>query len=75
MGLGCYPSNNKEHTNLLTSLFCYDAASKTISTSNNPTETMYECVAYLFECCYDLLLSTASNVSVNPGFEKFTGQY
>ena len=33
----------------------------------------YDCVAYLFELCYDLMLSSSSNASQNPGFEKFIG--
>ena len=32
-------------------------------------------VPYLFECCYDLLLSKNHNVSNNPGYESITGQY
>jgi hypothetical protein len=31
-------------------------------------------VGYLFECCYDLLISPNRNVSQNPGFESFVGQ-
>ena len=39
------------------------------------TKTKYDCLAYLFELCYDLMLSAASNVLQNPGFEAFTGQH
>ena len=78
LGLGCNPSANKKefhdsctHCNK----FCWQAATNTIKYSDNPTETKYDLLAYLFECCYDLMFSVASNVSQNPGFEKFAGQY
>ena len=31
-------------------------------------------VAYLFEVCYDLLLSAESNVSNSPGYESIINQ-
>ena len=75
IGLGCYPSANDNHITALTSsFFDFTAASHTIQNSNDQMDTKYNCVAYLFELCYDLLLSAVSNVSVNPGFEKFTLQ-
>ena len=77
IGLGCAPSTNKNHVALLTStLFCHAAASATIkNNSDNEIDVLHDSVAYLFECCYDLMLSAASNVSVNPGFERFAGQH
>ena len=75
IGLGCYPSANDNHITALTSsFFDFTAASHTIQNSNDQMDTKHNCVAYLFELCYDLLLSAVSNVSVNPGFEKFTLQ-
>jgi hypothetical protein len=32
-------------------------------------------VGFLFECCYDLAISPSRNVSQNPGFESFVGQF
>jgi len=76
IGLGCFPTTNNNHTSLLTSnLFCYKAVPDAMKQNNNKHEVMHNCIAYLFESCYDLLLSTSSNVSVNPGFESFTGQF
>ena len=77
IGLGCYPSSdNAFHTSFLNSdKFCRNAVSNTIKNSSNPTSTKYDCIAYLFELCYDLMLSAASNISQNPGFEAFTGQH
>jgi len=78
LGLGCNPSTDKErflHSFTHSNKFCWKAASNAIKYSSNPTRTKYNCLAYLFECCYDLMLSAASNVSQNPGFESFTGQH
>ena len=77
LGLGCFPSEQNNCASLITSdLFCHAAAKQTIqNNSKGEMDVVRDCVAYLFECCYDLMLSTASNVSVNPGFERFTGQH
>ena len=76
MALCCYPKLNGCYESLLTSnTFCFDKANSTISRSSNLLHTKYECISYLFECCYDLMMSAASNVSESPGFEKFNGQH
>jgi hypothetical protein len=35
----------------------------------------YHLVGYLFECCYDLAIAPCRNVSENPGFESFLGEF
>ena len=55
--------------------FCWKVVLNTIKYSSNPTGTKYNCLACLYECCDDLILLAASNVSQNPGFESFAGQY
>ena len=59
--------NSKKH--------CWKEASNVIKNSSDRTKTKYDCLAYLFELCYELLLSAASNVSQNPRFEAFPGQH
>jgi hypothetical protein len=38
-------------------------------------EKQLHLVGYLFELCYDLALSPNDNVSQNPGFETFIGEF
>ena len=76
VALDCFPLENKQYTDLLTSnLFCWDIVGKVMSKRSDLIKVKYDCVAYLFELCYNLMLSAASNISHNPEFEMFTGQH
>ena len=73
IGLGCHLSANNHYSSLLTSnFFNWKEVNFTLKHSKDPVKVKYNCVAYLFELCYDLMLSAASNVSESPGFETFT---
>ena len=75
--LGCHPSTeNTNHASFVNSnKCCWKEASNLIKHSSDPTKTKYDCLTYLFELYYDLMLSVASNASQNPWFEAFTGQH
>ena len=53
----------------------WKAAASTSNKSKEPIKMKHNCLSYLFKLYYDLLLSDLSNISNNPGFESFTGQY
>ena len=73
IGLGCHPSANNYYSSLLTSnFFNWKEVKFTLKHSKDPANVKHNCVAYLFELCYDLMFSAASNVSESPGFETFT---
>ena len=55
--------------------FNWDRMSNYVKNRYDADKCKYDCTAYLFELCYDLLFSSSSNVSQNPGFEKFAGQH
>ena len=77
LGLGCTPSAHEGFHQSFTNSnkFSWKSATQAVKNSSDPTKTKCDCLVYLFECCYDLMLSAASNVSQNPGFESFTGQH
>ena len=43
--------------------------------NDSTREMQLSCVGYLWELCYDLMLSPDLNVSKNPGFEKRLGNF
>ena len=45
---------------------------RAIKSSSDITKTKCDCLAFLFELCFDLFLHVASNVSQTPVFEAFT---
>ena len=75
LGLGYNLLANKEKFHNLF-MHCkkiyWEAVLNTIKYGSNLIGTK-SCLAYLFEYCYDLILSVASNVSQNSGFQSFTG--
>ena len=74
-GLGHYPSeDNPRHELFVNKNKCCWKVSSSFTNNSSDKKTKCDCLAYLFELCYELLLSEASNASQNPGFEWFTGQ-
>ena len=66
LGLGCNLSADKEgflYSFMYSNKFCSKVASNIIKYSSNPARIKYDYLAYLFECCYNLISSAASNVS------------
>ena len=56
-------------------MFGWKAASNSLKYIKDTKKLRNDCTAYLFELCYDLMLSETSNVSQSPGFESLTGQH
>ena len=59
--------------------FNYSAAKTYLDSCQQRNEnldaTKQTIISYLFECCYDILLSCECNVSQSPGYECITRQY
>jgi len=56
---------------LKSDFFTFNAANRKFKSTSDEYRFKYECITYLFETCYDLMLSSKSNVSESPGFEKY----
>ena len=74
IGLECFPLVNNLHFSFYNNdKISWNAATNTIKNSKNSLEVKHNYTTYLFELCYDLMLSNAANVLRNPGFELHTG--
>ena len=73
---GCHPLANTHHsTSLNNNMFGWKATSNNLKHIKDTKKLRNDCAAYLFELCYDLMLSKTSNVSQSPGFESLTEQH
>ena len=59
--------------------FNYESAKSYLNSTSlrneNVTTAKKNLISYLFECCYDVMLSNEHNVSESPGFESIVKQY
>ena len=59
--------------------FNYESATSYLDSihlrNESMTSTKITLISYLFECCYDILLSKQHNISESPGYEKIVKQF
>ena len=79
-GFGCHPKSRYKIEDIMKSEhFNWDQGESYLERIRGKNECVtsakFTLTSYLFECCYDLLLSKKCDASNSPGLESVTGQH